>query len=217
MNHNSYRMFILHLSFANQSIDLTVLSVNINTVNFLTSEAKKNSCANRSIEITSLIFVSKIMFAEKSLLPPSNLHLPAIGQSFRRRIRPPPTPSFTSRAAKAAHIAENVSALKAKYADYNTWLKSSTRPNHEPVLSQELLKHSLCQMGIDCGKAEQLVSKCSWYVYQFEKDLKIDAEQLYYMDKKTTMPEKNKLKKAAILSDNAEHSITTLNSLDQGI
>ena len=72
-------------------------------------------------------------------------------------------------------------------------------------------------MGIDCGKAEQLVSKCSWYVYQFEKDLKIDAEQLYYMDKKTTMPEKNKLKKAAILSDNAEHSITTLNSLDQGI
>lgn len=193
----------------NQSIDLTVLSVSINTVDFLTLEREK-----KKRKLSNLI-----MFAEKSIFPSSNhLHLPSIGQSLGRRIRPPPTPLFTSRAAKAAHIAENVSALKAKYTDYNTWLKTSTRPNHEPALTQDLLKHSLCQMGIDTGKAEQLVSTCSWYVYQFEKDLKRDSTECSYSpDKKTPRLEKLKFKKTMTLSDSTEDSITPINSLVQGM
>lgn len=143
------------------------------------------------------------MFAEKSIFP-------SIGQSFQRRIRPPPTPLFTSRAAKAAHIAENVSALKAKYADYNTWLKSPTRSNHEPALTQELLKQSLCQMGIDTGKAERLVSTCSWYVYQFEKDLKRDPSECSYLSDKKTL--KTKFNQPTSRSDNVEDSITPINS-----
>ena len=191
----------------NRSIHLTVLSVSINTVDFLTLEREEEEKN----------FRNAIMFAEKSVFPSSNnLHLPSIGQSLRQRIRPPPTPLFTSRAAKAAHIAENVSALKAKYADYNTWLKTSTRPNHEPALTQDILKHSLCQMGIDTGKAEQLVSTCSWYVYQFEKDLKRDpTECSYSSDKKTPKLEKLKLKKT--IPDSTEDSITPINSLVHGM
>jgi hypothetical protein len=161
------------------------------------------------------------MFAEKPLFSnsnPSNLHFPPIGKSFRRRIRPPPppTPSFSSRTAKAAHIAENVSALKAKYTDYTAWL--ATRQNHEPVFTQELLKNSLCQMGIDSSKAEQLVSTCSWYVYQFQKDLKIDPEQkeqFISIENKKPKQCKNKSKKTIIMKDSVEDSTTTINSLDQ--
>src|SRR5579871_5470897 len=103
------------------------------------------------------------MFAEKPIFSTSNgsnLHLPSVGKRHRRTYRPPPTPM----SAKTARIAQNVSALKAKYADYATWLKTSNRHNNEPVLTQELLKNSLCQMGIDLAKAEQLVSTCTWYV-----------------------------------------------------
>jgi hypothetical protein len=159
------------------------------------------------------------MFAEKPLFSnsnPSNLRLPPITKSFRQRVQPPPTPLFSSRSAKARHLAENISALKAKYTDYTTWLKESTRPNHEPVLTQELLKNSLCQMGIDQGKAEQLVSKCSWYVYQFQKDLKIDPDekaQVISIENKKQKQYKNKIKKT---KDSAENSTITLSSFDQG-
>lgn len=152
------------------------------------------------------------MFAEKPLFSNSNysnVHLPPIGKNLRRKFRPPPpTPIFSSRAARAAHIAENVSALKAKYTDYTAWL--AARQNNEPVLTQELLKTSLCQMGIDSSKAERLVSTCSWYVYQFQKDLKIDPEKT-----KKHKQYKNKSKKTTIIKDNAEDSTTTISSLDQ--
>jgi hypothetical protein len=65
----------------------------------------------------------------------------------------------------------NISALKAKYTGYTTWLKRSSRQNCEPLLTEELLKRSLCQMGINHKQANQLVSKCKWYVYQFQHDL----------------------------------------------
>jgi hypothetical protein len=89
------------------------------------------------------------MFAAKPVYPTSNLHLPPINKTFRRRVRLPPPP---------------------------------TRNNREPILKQELLKNSLCRMGIDSDKAERLVSTCLWYVYQFEKDLKISPEQTLPMN-----------------------------------
>ncbi len=156
------------------------------------------------------------MFAEKSVFSTSNIHLPPIRRSFRRRIQPPPTPLFSSRDAKAAHIAENVSALKAKYIDYTAWLKSSTRHQREPVLQQELLKNSLCQMGIDNSKAEQLVSTCSWYVYQFQKDLKLNSVQKNSIENKKSIQYKNNIKKTIIIKDNIEDSTTTISSFDQG-
>jgi hypothetical protein len=161
------------------------------------------------------------MFAAKPAYPTSNVHLPPINTTFRRRIRPPPppTPSFPSRAAKAAHIAQNVSALKAKYMDYTVWLKNTSRNNREPILKQELLKNSLCRMGIDSDKAERLVSTCSWYVYQFEKDLKISPGQKMPMNcmqtKKSTLY-KNKPKKTMLMKGNVEDSTTTISSFDQG-
>ena len=149
------------------------------------------------------------MFAEKPLFPtsnPSRFHLPSVAKKHRQRVRPPPTPSFSTEAAKAAHIAENVSALKAKYTDYTTWLKSSNRHNnHEPIVTQELLKNSLCHMGIDSNKAEQLVSTCSWYVYQFHKDLKTDPEQKDQYIKIESKRNKNLLKK--ILMDDSTSTI----------
>jgi hypothetical protein len=161
------------------------------------------------------------MFAERSVFPTSNVHLPPIIKNFRQRIPPPPTPSFSSRAAKAAHIAESVSALKAKYTDYTVWLKNTTRNNREPILKQELLKNSLCQMGIDTNKAERLVSTCSWYVYQFEKDLKVNSEQrkdlMNVIKTKKSTSYKNKTKKTKLMKDHTEDSTTTMNSFDQGI
>jgi hypothetical protein len=155
------------------------------------------------------------MFAQKPLFPSSNasnLYLPSVGKRLRRRIRPPPTPSFPTLAAKAAHIAENVSALKAKYTDYTTWLKTSTQQNHEPVVTQELVKNSLRQMGIDSDQAEQLVSTCSWYVYQFQKDLKIDPEQKDQFAPIENKKYKNKPKKTTI-----DDATSTIVSCDKGI
>lgn len=122
------------------------------------------------------------MFAEKPLMSTSNrpiLHLPAVNKPLRhhhRRRRPvrfatSPNPSISP------DMAENVSALKAKYTDYTVWLKSSTRRQREPILTEELLKHSLRQMGINSQQAEQVVTNCRWYVYQFQKDLQNDIEQ----------------------------------------
>ena len=159
------------------------------------------------------------MFATKPLFTssnPSNLHLPSINKNPRRRTRPPATPQTP----KTKVIAENVSALKAKYTDYTTWLKSTTQPNHEPILTQELLKNSLCQMGIDTNKAEQLVTKCTWYVYQFQKDLKIDGESkeqcLSNHQRQKQINSKNKLKKIKNFNENIEDSTTTISTIDPG-
>ncbi len=115
------------------------------------------------------------MLASKPVLSSSNLRLPAVSKINRHRFRPSPIPSLTAMAS--TNISENVSALKAKYADYAMWLKASSRQNREPIFTHELLKHSLCEMGIDSTQAEQLVSTCSWYVYQFQKELGVDTEQ----------------------------------------
>ncbi len=112
------------------------------------------------------------MLASKPLLSSPNLHLPAVKKPNRRAFQPSPDPSMAS-----STISENVSALKAKYTDYALWLKASAKQNREPVFTHELLKHSLCQMGLDSTQAEQLVSTCSWYVYQFHKELGAETEQ----------------------------------------
>ncbi|CAM4814439.1 unnamed protein product [Rotaria magnacalcarata] len=158
------------------------------------------------------------MFAEQPLLHTShssNIRLPPINKSHRRRLRPPRTPSYSSASVKAAHTAENVTALKAKYAEYTTWLKTSTQDSREPLLTQELLKTSLCQMGIDLNQAEQLVSKCSWYVYQFQKNLTIDPEQKHRMMAIKTRKAQQYQNNSTTTKDNVEESTTTLNSLDK--
>ncbi|CAF4719902.1 unnamed protein product [Rotaria socialis] len=159
------------------------------------------------------------MFAEQPLLHTShssNIRLPPINKSHRRRLRPPRTPSYPSASIKTAHTAENVSALKAKYAEYTTWLKTSTQDNREPLLTQELLKTSLCQMGIDLNQAEQLVSKCSWYVYQFQKNLTIDPAQKHRMIAIETRKAQQYQNKSSTTKNNVEESTTILNSLDKG-
>ncbi|CAF3790695.1 unnamed protein product [Rotaria socialis] len=158
------------------------------------------------------------MFAEQPLLHTShssNIRLPPINKSHRRRLRPPRTPSYPSASIKTAHTAENVSALKAKYAEYTTWLKTSTQDNREPLLTQELLKTSLCQMGIDLNQAEQLVSKCSWYVYQFQKNLTIDPAQKHRMIAIETRKAQQYQNKSSTTKNNVEESTTILNSLDK--
>lgn len=163
------------------------------------------------------------MFAEKPLLSNSNptkFYLPPVHKKYRRRRRPPPTSTYDSTAAQAAHIAENVSELKAKYADYAAWLKTSHRPKREPMFTQALLKSSLCQMGIDVAQAEQLVSKCSWYVYQFQKNLKLDPEQkdqIIELEKQKGTQSRNIFKKTAVLKDSVEDSTMTFTSFDKGI
>ncbi|CAF2510239.1 unnamed protein product [Rotaria sp. Silwood2] len=123
------------------------------------------------------------MFASKQLVSSPNsssLHLPAVSKTNRQRCQHSPDLSFTSMASattKSTNVSENVSALKAKYIDYAMWLKASSKQNREPIFTHELLKHSLCQMGIDTIQAEQLVSTCTWYVYQFQKELEVDNEQ----------------------------------------
>ena len=151
------------------------------------------------------------MFAQKSSCP----HLPPIGRTFRQRIRPPPTPSFSSRAAKAAHIAENVIALKAKYNDYTAWLKSPPRNHRQPQAAQDLLKDSLCQMGIDTFQADKLVSKCSWYVYQFERGLNNNPEQKEQLILQSKQHQ-NPKKKNKSWKSSAESSMATITSSDQG-
>ncbi|CAF1110711.1 unnamed protein product [Rotaria sordida] len=133
------------------------------------------------------MFASKQLVSSSSSSNPSSLHLPTVSKTNRQHyqhssdlsypsmspIPPPPLPTTTT----TTTTSENVSALKAKYIDYAMWLKASSRQNREPIFTHELLKHSLCQMGIDSTQAEQLVSTCSWYVYQFQKELEVDNEQ----------------------------------------
>jgi hypothetical protein len=123
---------------------------------------------------------------------------------------------------------ENVSALKAKYTDYAMWLKASARQNREPVFTHELLKHSLCEMGIDSTQAEQLVSTCSWYVYQFQKELGADNDQtdqsVTTEIKKSQQPTKKRQKKIRRIKpkktipqrEHSAESTTTITSLNKG-
>ena len=163
------------------------------------------------------------MFAENPSLPNSNpsiLHLPPIGKSHQRKPRSSPTPPCISTESKATHITQNLSELKAKYDDYTTWLKTSTRQNREPVLTQELLKNSLCQMGIDSVQAEQLVSKCSWYVYQFQKGLRIDTEQkhpIIAIETKNSQQYKTRSKRSRKIKDKIEGTIQSITLHDKGI
>ena len=169
------------------------------------------------------------MLASKPLISPSNssnLHLPPVSKTIRRRSRPSPVPSYTS--MTSTNPSENVSALKAKYTDYAMWLKASARQNREPVFTHELLKHSLCEMGIDSTQAEQLVSTCSWYVYQFQKELGADNDQsdqsVTTEIKKSPQPTKKRQKKLRRIKpkniipqrEHSAESITTINSLNKG-
>ena len=134
------------------------------------------------------------MFVSKSLISSSDSsspHLPTISKTIRRRYPLSSSLSYNLMASTktSTNSPENVSALKAKYIGYAMWLKASSRQNREPLFTHELLKHSLCQMGIDSVQAEQLVSTCSWYVYQFQKELQTDTEQT---DQSTMMTEYKK-------------------------
>jgi hypothetical protein len=150
------------------------------------------------------------MFADKpsslSTRNTSHIPLPPIGPTLHRPVR------LHCRPAKGpitSNTPENVSALKAKYTDYTTWLKSSSRHDREPILTEEILKHSLCQMGINVNQAEKLVSKCKWYVYQFQKDLQTDAED---KESSPTQRPRHKTKNASkTLDDDSSFTITSLN------
>ena len=125
---------------------------------------------------------------------------------------------------------ENVSALKAKYDDYAMWLRAASRRNCEPMFTHELLKHSLCEMGIDPAQAEQLVSTCKWYVYQFHKELENDSEKRQHGtnsdEKKISSSKKKRSKKIRSGKTkrshpprelSAESSGTLSNSMNKGI
>lgn len=123
---------------------------------------------------------------------------------------------------------ETVSALKAKYTDYAMWLKASSRQNREPVFTHELLKHSLCQMGIDAAQADQLVSTCSWYVYQFQRELEEENQQMKQsmineskksnqsLKKRTKKVRRIKSKKPVLVRENSAESATTVASTNKG-
>lgn len=135
------------------------------------------------------------MFDSKAVVSssnPSSLHLPTVPKPNRRYCRRSPVLSHNSMtsATTSTNVPDNVSALKEKYIDYAMWLKASSRQNREPMFTHELLKHSLCQMGIDTSQAEQLVSTCSWYVYQFQKELEVDTES-----QSASVPSENKSSK----------------------
>ena len=152
----------------------------------------------------------------------SNLHLPTVSKGSRRHFQRTPN-SYTNPMAS-----ETVSALKAKYTDYAMWLKASSRQNREPIFTHELLKHSLCQMGIDSTQAEQLVSTCSWYVYQFQRELEEENEQMkqsmideskksnQLSKKRTKKVRRIKSKKPVLIRENSAESATTIASTNKG-
>ncbi|CAF1686429.1 unnamed protein product [Adineta ricciae] len=75
-------------------------------------------------------------------------------------------------------------------------------------------------MGIDLAKAEQLVSTCSWYVYQFQKDLKSrpgPKTPLAPLESKTTHSSKTKTRKLPPRKDHSDDSSSTMTSSDKGI
>ena len=164
---------------------------------------------------------------------PADLHLPNVPRrARRRRFRTSPTPSYTSAASTGTNTSENVSALKAKYTDYAMWLRAASRRNREPVFTHELLKHSLCEMGIDSVQAEQLVSTCTWYVYQFQKELGVETErheqmstleqkkaqsqQVPTMKKRHKKARTTKVKKSHLARELSAESTTTTASANKG-
>lgn len=165
------------------------------------------------------------MLASKPVISSTNLHLPKVNKGGNRnRFRQSPITPTTS-----TNLAENVTALKEKYTDYAMWLKASSRQNREPIFTHELLKNSLCQMGIDSTQAEQLVSTCSWYVYQFHKELNSESsgpiDQSIAIETKkpsqsTKKPTKKlravKSKKATLVRENSVESTATINSIIKG-
>jgi hypothetical protein len=171
-------------------------------------------------------FLKIKMLGSKPLLSTSNLHLPTLPKPNRHRFRSSSPLSLSSIAS--TNIPENVSALKAKYTDYAMWLKASSKQNRDPIFTHELLKHSLCEMGIDTTQAEQLVSTCSWYVYQFQKELGVDTEQadqsIMTEAKKSSQSSERrhkkirttKSKKTIPLRDHSMESVTTINSINKG-
>jgi hypothetical protein len=166
------------------------------------------------------------MLGSNPLLSTSNIHLPTLSKPNRHRFRSSSPLSLSPIAS--TNIPENVSALKAKYADYAMWLKASSKQNRDPIFTHELLKHSLCEMGIDTTQAEQLVSTCSWYVYQFQKELGSDTEQadqsIMTEAKKSSQSSKRRHKKIRTTNskktipprEHSRESVTTINSINKG-
>lgn len=166
------------------------------------------------------------MLTSKTYHSPSNLHLPIVSKSSRRHFQRSSNPFLSS--MPSTTVPENVSALKAKYTDYALWLKASSRQNREPIFTHELLKHSLCQMGIDSTQAEQLVSTCSWYVYQFQRELEVENEQMKQtmsnekkkshqsMRKRSKKIRTIKSKKSSFIRENSAESSTTIASTNKG-
>ena len=166
------------------------------------------------------------MLTSKTYHSSSNLHLPTVSKGARRHFRRSPNPFISS--MPSTTVSENVSALKAKYTDYAMWLKASSRQNREPIFTHELLKHSLCEMGIDSSQAEQLVSTCSWYVYQFQRELEVEHEQMkqsmsnekkkstQWTKKRTKKTRTIKSKKPILVRENSAESTTTITSTNKG-
>ena len=160
------------------------------------------------------------MFTEKAAFPTPKLRLPSIGQPLRRKPATPPTPSSISTDSHNTYVTDDLTQLKSKYSDYTAWLKTSSGHSRGPVVTQALLKNSLCQMGIDLAKAEQLVSTCSWYVYQFQKDLKSRPDPkapLAPLESKTTHSSKTKTRKLPPRKYHGDDSSSTMTSSDKGI
>jgi hypothetical protein len=84
-------------------------------------------------------------------------------------------------------------------------------------------------MGIDTTQADQLVSTCSWYVYQFQKELDGDTEQ--HDQSVTTETKKHhqsskgrhkkirktKSKKTISQREHSAESATTISSINKGL
>ncbi|CAF0768193.1 unnamed protein product [Didymodactylos carnosus] len=77
--------------------------------------------------------------------------------------------NIQSQQLSSNNVGDNdVSLLKEKYSDYLKWLKTNRK------FDNELLKSSLAEFGIEPSQAEQLVSTCTWYVYQFQKEIGVE-------------------------------------------
>jgi hypothetical protein len=116
------------------------------------------------------------MFTEKdrsSSSTSSHVHLPSLTNTIHVHVNSCRTSSILP---VQCDKVETISALKAKYTAYTAWLKTTNKHDRKPILTEELLKHSLCRMGIDSNQARQLVTHCKWYVYQFHRDLQKNRE-----------------------------------------
>lgn len=83
-------------------------------------------------------------------------------------------------------------------------------------------------MGIDSAQAEQLVSTCSWYVYQFQRELEEENEQMKQSminerkksnqssTKRTKKVRRIKSKKPVLIRENSAESATTIASMNKG-